>query len=57
MTSTIRSCARGVWSIDTPDDPHSLGMAEVREPSADLLDRAQVGFARFTGADEDESVV
>ncbi|MFE2283108.1 hypothetical protein ACFXDJ_02875 [Streptomyces sp. NPDC059443] len=55
MTSMIRSCARGVWSIDTPDDPHGLGMAEVREPSADLLDRAQVGFARFAGTDEDTS--
>ncbi|MFZ3473973.1 hypothetical protein ACODT3_06295 [Streptomyces sp. 4.24] len=54
MTSPIRSCARGVWSLDTPDDPH-LGTAEMVEPSAGLLDRAQAGFARFTGMDEDPS--
>ncbi|WP_330296988.1 hypothetical protein [Streptomyces sp. NBC_00503] len=56
MTSrTNRNCAHGVRSIDTPDDPHGLGLAEVAEPSADLLDRAQAGWARFTGMDGDES--
>ncbi|MFG2877421.1 hypothetical protein ACGFYU_20915 [Streptomyces sp. NPDC048337] len=49
---TIRSCARGVLCIDTPDDP-SPGLTPVPEPSADLLDRARVGWERFIGADEE----
>ncbi|MCJ1678112.1 hypothetical protein MTF65_12300 [Streptomyces sp. APSN-46.1] len=35
-------------SIDTPDDP-SARVAPVVEPSADLLDRALVGWERFLG--------
>lgn len=54
MTSPIHSCARGVWSLDTPDDTR-MGMAEVVEPSADLLDRAQAGWERFSGTDGGES--
>ncbi|MFD8631963.1 hypothetical protein [Streptomyces sp. NPDC059533] len=49
---TIRSCARGVLCIDTPDDP-SPGLTPVPEPSSDLLDRARVGWERFIGTDED----
>lgn len=32
-----------------------MGTAEVVEPSADLLDRAQAGWARFTGEDESDA--
>ncbi|MFJ3876857.1 hypothetical protein ACIPW5_05305 [Streptomyces sp. NPDC090077] len=45
----IRSCTRDVLGIDTPDDPHQW-LAPVHEPSADLLDRAQVGWERFLGS-------
>ncbi|MFE2130632.1 hypothetical protein [Streptomyces amritsarensis] len=45
---------RGVWSLDIPDSP-SIGCAAVRQPSPELLARAQAGFARFTAADEVES--
>jgi hypothetical protein len=43
-------CAHGVRSIDTPDDTPS-GVRAVGEPSAELLDRALVGWERFTGTD------
>ncbi|WP_405978726.1 hypothetical protein [Streptomyces sp. NBC_00158] len=37
---------RGVLCLDTPDDP-GFGLAEVPQPSADLLARALVGWQRF----------
>ncbi|MFD4244483.1 hypothetical protein ACFWP3_23240 [Streptomyces sp. NPDC058525] len=42
---------RGVLSLDTPDGM-SAGMVAVCPPSADLLDRALVGFERFAAAVE-----
>ncbi|MCX5381369.1 hypothetical protein [Streptomyces sp. NBC_00091] len=48
MTGPMRSCARDVLSIETPDDPLA-GVAAVAEPSADLLDRARRGWERFLG--------
>ncbi|MFD7262069.1 hypothetical protein [Streptomyces sp. NPDC059874] len=44
--------ARGVLSIDTSDNSIH-GLLAVREPSADLLDRALVGWERFIGTAED----
>lgn len=47
MTSRLtRMYARGVLCIDTPDSP-GPDPAEAREPSAELLDRALVGWERF----------
>lgn len=43
---TIRSCTRGVLSIDTPDGL-SWGVLTVGEPSPELLDRALVGWERY----------
>ncbi|MEU6756709.1 hypothetical protein [Streptomyces sp. NPDC046685] len=54
MTSHIvQSCARNVWGIDSPE-ALGLGTRAVGEPSAELLDRAMVGWERFTGADEEQ---
>ncbi|WP_329391813.1 hypothetical protein OG625_40870 (plasmid) [Streptomyces sp. NBC_01351] len=44
--------AHGVLSIDTPDYLIP-GLLAVREPSADLLNRALVGWERFIGNVED----
>lgn len=41
--------ARNVLSIDTPDNP-SARVASVVEPSAELLDRALVGWELFLGS-------
>lgn len=50
--------SRGVLCIDTPDRPGpSPGLVEVREPSADLLDRALVGWERFLASGEEPSDV
>lgn len=47
MTSRImRSCARDLLGIDTPDDP-LVAVASVGGPSAELLDRARSGWERF----------
>lgn len=55
MTSLISSrCARSVLSIDTPDDVRA-GVRTLGEPSADLLDRARVGWEHFTASGEDPS--
>ncbi|MEW2140324.1 hypothetical protein AB0892_27655 [Streptomyces sp. NPDC005409] len=55
MTSRNTSrCAHGVLSLDTPDDVLS-GVRAMGEPSTELLDRARVGWERFTGADEEQS--
>ncbi|MEU4731168.1 MULTISPECIES: hypothetical protein [unclassified Streptomyces] len=55
MTSpTTPRCTHGVLSLDTPDDVLS-GVRTMGEPSAELLDRARVGWERFTGADEEQS--
>ncbi|MGW0392469.1 hypothetical protein ACWDYJ_16545 [Streptomyces sp. NPDC003042] len=55
MTSRIvHSCARNVLSIDTPDSVR-WGVLTVGEPSAELLDRALVGWEHFTGADRKPS--
>lgn len=51
---TIHSRARGVLCIDTPDAPWA-GLTAVSEPSAELLDRALVGWERFTGGVEEPS--
>ncbi|MCX5381143.1 hypothetical protein [Streptomyces sp. NBC_00091] len=37
---------RGVLSLDVPDSP-GVGLAALLEPSADLLDRARVGWEHF----------
>ncbi|MFB6614027.1 hypothetical protein ACIGFK_36785 [Streptomyces sp. NPDC085524] len=42
----------GVLSIDTPDNPIH-GLLAVHEPSAELLDRALVGWERFIGNAEE----
>ncbi|MGW0367178.1 hypothetical protein [Streptomyces sp. NPDC002990] len=44
-------CARGVLSTGTGDAP-SARVAAVVEPTADLLDRALVGWERFLGTFE-----
>ncbi|MEU6756986.1 hypothetical protein [Streptomyces sp. NPDC046685] len=55
MTSrTTHRCTHDVLSLDTPDDVPS-GVRAVREPSAELLDRARVGWERFTGTHEEQS--
>ncbi|MFC9293466.1 hypothetical protein ACFTWH_04285 [Streptomyces sp. NPDC057011] len=51
---TIGSLARGVLCIDTPDDPWA-GPTVVSEPSAELLDRALVGWEHFIGSVEEPS--
>lgn len=52
MTShTTHGSTRGVLSIDIPDHAGSGPGA----PSAELLDRALVGWERFTGAWEETS--
>ncbi|MFD4241944.1 hypothetical protein ACFWP3_10140 [Streptomyces sp. NPDC058525] len=43
--------ARAVLGLDTPDTP-GVGIAAVRQPSAELLDRALVGFERFITSGE-----
>ncbi len=48
----IRSCTRDVLGIDTPDDPREQ-MARVPAPSAELLDRARMGWERFLGVLEE----
>lgn len=45
---------RGVWSLDTPDDP-GVGFAALHQPSSGLLDRARVGRERFNSATSEES--
>lgn len=42
----MHSYARDVPGIDRPDDP-SVRESFLVEPSADLLDRAHVGWERF----------
>ncbi|MBT2542547.1 hypothetical protein J7E99_17945 [Streptomyces sp. ISL-44] len=55
MTSrTMPYCAHGVLSADTPDSL-ARGVLTVREPSAELLDRAFVGWERFIGDLEEPS--
>ncbi|MEU9250307.1 hypothetical protein AB0D66_00475 [Streptomyces sp. NPDC048270] len=44
----IHSRARGVLCIDTPEGLRA-GCTAVPEPSAELLDRALVGWERFIG--------
>ncbi|MCX5016553.1 hypothetical protein OG765_37150 [Streptomyces sp. NBC_00555] len=55
-SSTPHSCTRRVLSIDTPDNPVP-GPFAVCEPSAELLDRALVGWERFIGKAEEPSDV
>lgn len=55
-SSTPHSCTRRVLSIDTPDNPVP-GLFAVCEPSAELLDRALVGWERFIGKAEELSDV
>ncbi|MFE3581301.1 hypothetical protein [Streptomyces vinaceus] len=53
MTSPPHGCPRHVLGIDTPDGyAHGRGpvTASVGRPSADLLDRALIGWERFTGS-------
>lgn len=55
MTSrTMPHCTHGVLSADTPDGI-AQGVLTVREPSAELLDRALVGWERFIGGLEGAS--
>ncbi|MEU6755781.1 hypothetical protein [Streptomyces sp. NPDC046685] len=55
MTSpTTPRCTHDVLSLDTPDDI-PWGVRTVGDPSAELLDRARIGWERFTGADEEQS--
>ncbi|WP_326587379.1 hypothetical protein [Streptomyces sp. NBC_01294] len=44
---------RGVWSITTPDTAGS-GLHAVGEPSAELLDRALVGWEHFTSTTDEK---
>jgi hypothetical protein len=47
---TSESCARSVLSADTPDGyPAEWGTQGLGLPSADLLERARVGWEHFTG--------
>ncbi|MEU9233090.1 hypothetical protein [Streptomyces subrutilus] len=49
MTSrTVPHCAHGVLSLDIPDRL-AVGVLARHEPSAELLDRALVGWERFIG--------
>ncbi|MFI8504635.1 hypothetical protein ACIGFK_39935 [Streptomyces sp. NPDC085524] len=50
----IHSYARGVHSIDIPDDPGQSVVA-IPEPSQELFDRALVGWERFTSVAEKPS--
>lgn len=47
----IHSYVRGLWGIETPDDPYTR-VATLSEPSVELLDRALAGWERFTGSQE-----
>ncbi|MFG2879638.1 hypothetical protein ACGFYU_32285 [Streptomyces sp. NPDC048337] len=48
------SAAREVLSIDIADTP-SVRVAALVEPSADLLDRAHVGWEHFLSTQEESS--
>ncbi|MEU9148118.1 hypothetical protein [Streptomyces sp. NPDC048349] len=45
---TVPHCAHGVLSLDTPERL-TAGVVARHEPSAELLDRALVGWERFIG--------
>ncbi len=45
---------RNVLSLDTPDSA-GFGLAAITQPSAELLDRALVGFERFTATTQAQS--
>ncbi|MFE2323571.1 hypothetical protein ACFXD5_06555 [Streptomyces sp. NPDC059385] len=52
MNSPSYSCARRVLAIETPDEPVTDLLA-VSGPSAELLDRALVGWERFLGSTQE----